>query len=146
MHSVQGNRWMMILLLTTILGTVYQEVSAVHGPVRVTRSAVESLRDRGTYIVHFKDQATEEELQQFTATLRTSSAKENNYTAEIIEEMFIIKCLTARVSRRALSWVRTVIKYVSNCVIALVPCDHCLINKKICLGYTSQDSSECKRK
>ena len=98
----------MILFITVTLGTVcYQEVSAGHGPVRVTRSAVESLRDRGTYIIHFKDHATEEELQQFTATLMTNSTKEN-FTADVIEELFIIKCLTARLSGRALLWVRTV--------------------------------------
>ena len=100
---------MMILFITVTLGTVsYQEVSAGRGPVRVTRSAVESLRDHGTYIINFKDQATEEELQQFTATLMTNSAMEENFTAEVIEELFIIKCLTARLSGRALRWVRTV--------------------------------------
>ena len=100
---------MMILFITVTLGTVsYQEVSAGRGPVRVTRSAGESLRDRGTYIINFKNQATEEELQQFTATLMTNSAMEENFTAEVIEELFIIKCLTARPSGRALRWVRTV--------------------------------------
>ena len=103
---------MMILLLTSILGTVcYQEVSAGRHPVRFTRSAVESLRDRGTYIIHFKDHVSEEELQQFTAALRRSSAKEGNFTAEIIGELFIIKCLTARLSVRALSWVSAIYIY-----------------------------------
>ena len=114
MHSTAGLglRWMMILFAAVILGTVcYQEVSAGHGPVRVTRSAVESLRDRNTYIIHFKDHVTEEELQQFTATLRRSFDEEEKLTDEIIEELFIIKCLTARLSRRALSWVRIV--YIS---------------------------------
>ena len=109
MHSTAGNQWMTILFITVTLCTVsYQEVSAGRSAVRVTRSAVESLRDRRTYIIHFKDHATEEELQQFTATLMTTSAKEENFTAEVIEELFIIKCLTARLSGKALCWVRTV--------------------------------------
>ena len=59
----------MILLATVILGAVYyQEVSANDGPVRVEISADESMRDRGMYIIHFKDHTTEEELQQFVAT------------------------------------------------------------------------------
>ena len=46
---------------------------------------------------------TKEELQWFTATLMKSASE----TVDIIEELFIIKCLTARLSRRTLSWVRT---------------------------------------
>ena len=49
---------------------------------------------------------TEEELQQFAATLSRSYDKGENFITEIIEELFVIKCLTARLSRRALSWVR----------------------------------------
>ena len=90
-------------MMIFFLGTVcYQEVSAGNGPVRVTRSAVRSLRDSGTYIIRFEDHATEEELQQFTATLRKFASE----TVEIIEELFVIKYLTARLSGRALSWVR----------------------------------------
>ena len=48
---------------------------------------------------------TEEELQQFAATLSRSYDKGENFITEIIE-LFVIKCLTARLSRRALSWVR----------------------------------------
>ena len=48
---------------------------------------------------------TEEELKQFAAALSQSYDKRENFTAEIIEELFIIKCLTARLSGRALSWV-----------------------------------------
>ena len=100
---------MMILLATVILNTVYyQEVSASHDPVRVTRSAVESLRDHGTYIVCFTDHVTEEEQHQFANTLIRMAASVRNFTAEIIEELFIIKCLTTRLSERALSWVRTI--------------------------------------
>ena len=109
MHSAHGNQWMMILLATVILSTVYyQKVSASHDRVRVTRSAVESLRDRGTYIVCFTDNVTEEEQHRFANTLIRMSASVKNFTAEIIKELFIIKCLTTRLSERALSWVRTI--------------------------------------
>ena len=100
---------MMILLATVILYTVcYQEVSADHGPVRVTRSAVESLRNHGIYIIQFKSHVAEKELQRFAATLTRRSAMEENFAVEIIEKLFIIKCLIVRLSRRALSWVRIV--------------------------------------
>ena len=53
MHLTAGNQWVMILFLTVILSAVYyQEVSAGRGLARVTISAVESLRDHGTYIIH----------------------------------------------------------------------------------------------
>ena len=86
---------------------------------------------------------TEEELQQlaFVAALSRSPDKNEIVTAEIIEDLFIIKCLTARLSRRALSWVRiveisklsthfdvnfmfSIIKYVAL-VMNLLPCGHC---------------------
>ena len=61
---------MMIFLATVTLGTMcYQEASTGHGPVRVTKSSDENLRDRGTYIICFKDHVTEEELQQFVTAL-----------------------------------------------------------------------------
>ena len=113
MHSPAGYQWMMMLLMTVILSTVcYQEVCAGHGPARVTRSAIESLRDRGTYIIHFKDHVTKEELQQFATVLSRSSDEDESFTAEIIEKLFIIKCLTARLSDKALTWVRIV--YISK--------------------------------
>ena len=114
MQSAKENQqWMMILFLTVILSTAcYQGVCAGHGPVRVTRSAVESLRDHGTYIIYFKDHVTEEELLRFAAALSTSSDEDKIFTTEIIEELFIIKCLTAKLSSRALSWVRTVYTFL----------------------------------
>ena len=109
MHSTAGNQWVMILFLLVILSTVfYQEVSAGRGPASITRSAVESLRDRGTYIICFKSHVSKKELHRFAAALARMSTKESNFAAEIIEKLFVIKCLTARLSRRALSWVRTV--------------------------------------
>ena len=145
MHPPAGLQWMMMLLAVVILYTVHhQEASAGHSPVRVTRSAVESLRDRGTYIIHFKDHVTEEELQQFAAALSRSPDKNEIVTAEIIEDLFIIKCLTARLSRRALSWVRIVeisklsthfdVNFMFSIIVMnLLPCDHCLIFH---LGHT----------
>ena len=44
-----GHQWMMIFLVTGILGTMfYKDAFAGHGPVRVTKSSNENLRDRGT--------------------------------------------------------------------------------------------------
>ena len=104
MHSTAGNQWVMTLCLIVILSTVYyQEVSAGRGPARVTISAVESLRDRGTYIIHFKSHVSEKELHRFAAALARRSTRESNFAAEIIEKLFVIKCLTARLSKRALS-------------------------------------------
>ena len=83
MHSPVGHQWMMILLTTVILGAVcYQEVSAGDGPVRVEISADESLRDHGMYIIRFKDHTTEEELQQFAATLSSSFEDDKNLVIE----------------------------------------------------------------
>ena len=62
------------ILATDILGTMcYKDVSAGHGPVRVTESSDENLRDRGTYIICFKDHVTEEELQQYVTALSKGS-------------------------------------------------------------------------
>ena len=109
MHSPVGHQWIMILLATVILRAVcYQELSAGDGPVRVEISADESLRDRSMYIIRFKDHTTEEELQQFVATLSRSFEDDKSFVTEIIEELFIIKCLIARLSTIALMWVRTV--------------------------------------
>ena len=110
MHLSARPQWITISVLTVILSTLfYQEVSAGRRiPVRVTRSAVESLRDHGTYIVHFKSHVTEKELHQFSTILMIKSMKERNFFVEIIEKLFVIKYLTARLSRRALNWVRAV--------------------------------------
>ena len=49
------HQWMIISFAAAILGSVcYQEVYAGRGPIRVARSAVEGLRDCGTYIILFK--------------------------------------------------------------------------------------------
>ena len=156
---------MMILLATVILSTVLNQViSTDYAPVKVTRSADESLRDRGTYIICFQHHVTGKELQKFVAALSRRSAKEENFTVEIIAELFIMKCLTARLSGRALSWVRIVwivndliitgytIYYgyyrtsVMNLYVCTLSCDHYLLYNILNLGYTLQDNFKCKRK
>ena len=54
----------------------YNDASADHGPVRVTKSSDENLRDCGNYIICFKDHVIEEELQQFVTALSKSSAED----------------------------------------------------------------------
>ena len=106
MCSTARHQWVVALILIGSLGTI-KEGSAGRAPVRVTRSAVESLRDHGTYIIHFESHVTKEEMQEFTTALERKSMTETNFAAEIVEEMFMIKCLTARLSIKALTWVRT---------------------------------------
>ena len=110
MYLTAGHQWEMLLLLMVALSTVcYQEVSAGRRQARVTRSAVESMRDRGTYIIHFKNFITEQKMQQFVDALTQESITKSNFTVEIIEmKLFLIKCLTARLSTRAVKWVRTI--------------------------------------
>ena len=69
---------------------------------RIVRSAFEHLRDHGTYIIYFNNAVTEAELQHFAAVL------EEKFVAEIIEKFFIINCLTAKLSKKVLQWVRVV--------------------------------------
>jgi len=83
-----------------------QTVIGTSDQARVTRSTVETLRDHGTYIIHFKNSVTEMELKHFAFILEKKSNKRKQFVAEIIEKMFTIKCLTAKLSKRALQWVR----------------------------------------
>jgi len=109
MHSTAGHQWLVILLLTVMMTIMcYQEVSAARSQARVTRSPIESLQDHGTYIIQFKNHVTEEEQQQFATMLTRESTEKKNFTVGIIENLFIVKCLTARLSASALNWVRTV--------------------------------------
>jgi len=109
MHSTAEHQWLVILLLTVITSIMcYQEVSAAHRQAKVTRSPVESLQDHGTYIIYFKNHVTEEEQRQFATMLTRTSTKRENFAVGIIENLFIIKCLTASLSASALNWVRTV--------------------------------------
>ena len=95
---------MRCLCLTLVIGCViFQDVSGV---VRVKRSANENLRDPGTYIVHFKDSTTDEQLQHFVKQLTRRSIRNVNFQGILISKYLAIKCLTVRLSDKALQWVR----------------------------------------
>jgi len=96
-------RYYECLILTLVLCCViFQDVSGI---ARVTRSNDENLRDIGTYIVHFEDSITDAQLQHFTKQLLRRTSRKVKFEAEIISEYPSIKCLTARLSKRALKWV-----------------------------------------
>ena len=96
-------RYYECLILTLVFCCViFQDVSSI---VRVTRSKDENLRDTGTYIVHFEDNTTDTQLQHFTKQLLRRSSRKVKFEVEIISEYPSIKCLTARLSKRALKWV-----------------------------------------
>jgi len=89
------------LCFTLVIGCViFQDVSGV---ARVKRSASDNLRDPGTYIVHFKDSTTDAQLQHFIKQLSYNKGK---FGAKIVAEYLNIKCLTAKLSKGALKWVR----------------------------------------
>ena len=75
------------------------------GQARVTRSAYESLRIYDNYIINFKENVTEKQLNRFVAKLVKKSDRSKLFNAEILQKFFSIKCLTARLSKRALAWV-----------------------------------------
>ena len=68
-------------------------------------SAVEHLRDQDAYIIYFKSDVTEIEQQNFVEKLRRTSKATKHFGVEIIEKFFIINCLTAKLSKKALQWV-----------------------------------------
>ena len=88
------------------LSIVYcQTALGVSSQARVTRPAAKHLRDRGTYIIYFKNTTTETEQQHFAAVLEAKSNTKKQFVVEIIKNFFIINCLTARLSKKALQWV-----------------------------------------
>ena len=82
---------------------MFQDVSGI---ARVTRSTDENLRDIGTYVIHFEDSITDAQLQHFAKHLIRRSRRKAKLEAEIISEYRSINCLTAKLSKRALKWVR----------------------------------------
>ena len=86
----------------TLALMVWQEASSI---AVVTRSTNESLRIHDSYIIHFKETATEKHLQRFVDTLVRRNNHSQKFTAEILQQFLPIKCLTARLSAKALSWV-----------------------------------------
>ena len=93
--------WVM-MVSCTCAALFWQKAS---GQARVTRSAFESLRIHDNYIINFKENVTENQLQRFVANLVKKSDKSKKFTAEILQKFFTIKCLTVRLSKRALRWV-----------------------------------------
>jgi len=82
---------------------IFQDVSCV---ARVTRSTDENLCDKGTYIIHFEDTITDTKMQHFAKQLIRRSSRKVKFVAEIISQYPSIICLAARLSKRALKWVR----------------------------------------
>ena len=102
-------RYQLQVILTcifTLALVVWQETSSI---AVVTRSTDESLRIHNSYIIHFKENATEKRLQQFVDTLVRRTTHKRNFVAEILQRFLTIKCLTARLSAKALSWVRNIL-------------------------------------
>ena len=101
-------QWWLILTYIFIFAlVVWQEASS---KAVVTRSTDESLRIHDIYIIHFKENATQKRLQRFVATLARKSDHRRKFVVEILQQFLIIKCITARLSAKALSWVRNFIR------------------------------------
>jgi len=97
-------RYYQYLFTLLICGyVIFQDASGV---AKIKRSADESLRDPGTYIVCFENSTTNTQLQRFVKRLIERSNRRAKFEVKIISEDPSIKCLTARLSERALKWVR----------------------------------------
>ena len=124
-------RYYQCLILALIFG-IFQDVSGV---AIFTKSANEKLRNPGTYIVHVEDNTTDAQLQHFAKQLIRRSNTWTKFRAEIIAEYCSIKCLTAKLSERALKWVR-MINYVCQPVI-LVNAIMCLLSTQVTFVNTT---------
>ena len=82
---------------------IFQHTSGV---ARVTKSTNENLRDPGIYIVHFEDTTTDLQQHHFAKQLVKRFNKRKKFEATIIAQYPNIKCLTSRLSKKALNWVR----------------------------------------
>ena len=92
------------LIYILIFGCViFQHTSGV---ARVTKSTNENLRDPGIYIVHFEDTTTDLQQHNFAKQLIKKFNERAKFEATIIAEYPNIKCLTSRLSKKALNWVR----------------------------------------
>jgi len=96
--------WWMIFSCIFIFAVVFWQKAS--SQAKVTRSVNESLRIHDTYIVHFKENVTTEQAQHFADLLVRKAKKKRKFVAEIFEQYFTIKCLTATLSNKALKWVR----------------------------------------
>ena len=68
-------------------------------------SAEVYLRDQSTYIICLKSGVTEIEQQHFVGKLKRKSKTAKHFGVEIMEKFFMINCLTAKLSKKALQWV-----------------------------------------
>ena len=102
---MEKSHW--LLITASFLSLVYcQVVYGCPSQARVKKSAVDTLQDYGIYIVHFKSNTKETEQQHFVAVLNRKLNTTVDFVVEIIENFFAIKCLTAKLSKTALQWVR----------------------------------------
>ena len=87
---------------------VLEGVFAGLGVADVIRSKDESMRDPGTYIIHFEENTTDAQLQIFVKQLLTMSTQraEEGFKVDVIAEYFGSDLLTAKLSENALHWVR----------------------------------------
>ena len=83
---------------------VFKDVSAGSSVADVIRSKNANMRDPGTYIIHFEENATDTQQQIFVKQLLIMS-KQRGIKTKVIAEYFRSKLLTAKLSEKALHWV-----------------------------------------
>jgi len=105
-------RYYQCLNLALVLGCAILEDAS--GIAKVRRSADENSRDSGTYIIQLEDSATDTQLQHFTKQLNERSNRREKFEGNIITEFPNINCLIARLSKRALKWVRMISPNILN--------------------------------
>ena len=102
------------LNLVLVIGcTILEDASGI---AKVRRSADENLRDPGTYIIQLEDSATDAQLQHFTKQLNERSNRRAKFEGNIIAEFPNINCLIAKLSERALKWVRMISSNILQCL------------------------------
>ena len=94
--------WVTLSCVFMFIPVFWQEA---YGQAKFTRSAVESLQIHNNYIVHFKENVTEKQFQRFAGALVRKTIQKRKFVAEILQQYYTIKCLTARLSNKALKWV-----------------------------------------
>ena len=104
----QYYQWQILALLLSL--TIFQDSSGV---TSVKTSAHVTLRDPGTYIIRFKGNSTDAQLQHFMEKLIERSYNGANFKVEIITRCFSFHLLIARLSERALKWVRSSKQFIS---------------------------------
>ena len=105
MMMMLQNYWLIVVVSFYLCHVHAQANISGSTQAKAVRSTVEHLRDPDIYIACFKSNVTEIEQQHFVALLETKSKTTHEFAAEIIENFFIIKCLTVKLSKEALDWV-----------------------------------------